>query len=316
MICFFRSGTYRSIRYQRLLGRFADMEHRHFSAKDATSHKRSPAEESFYESFLLQRQSNVGNLYASNVYEVQSFDKTLKHIKRQQSVHSAEMDREIKKLQKRMNALKPRTQKVHYLKQKSQSDKGMSPRSSLSASPDSSSPLLLPRIVLKSGSPLVGGMTRSFSELSAKPLSPHYLSKSCNNLDGIKNKCLTSDWLKNNEKCLRLGANKPSPAIFVTNVQPPVTDSESNDIPISNLETRNSVLINASSSRAKVGRIRASRSNGDLTTLDDNLNLLPIGRRPRASSVAAYKEVDGKELQMRYISREDRVKSATRLPRI
>ena len=91
------------------------MEFRKASHVDVTEHNRTPAEESLYETYLLRKHSDVENLYSSNVYEGQCFNKAIKQLNKDRKVQVAEIDREMKKLHKRFNQLKTRSSTDKYL---------------------------------------------------------------------------------------------------------------------------------------------------------------------------------------------------------
>lgn len=90
------------------------MEFRRISHADATERIRTPAQESIYESYLLRKQSDICNLYSSNVFEGQCYQKVIKQINKDMKMHAAEIDREMKKLHKRMNDLKFRSKSAKF----------------------------------------------------------------------------------------------------------------------------------------------------------------------------------------------------------
>ena len=96
------------------------MEFRKASHVDVVDHERTPAEESLYASYLLRKQSDVGNLYSSNVYEEQCFEKTIKQIDKDKRLQKAEIDREMKILEKRLDRLKTRSTNGRLLKARSE----------------------------------------------------------------------------------------------------------------------------------------------------------------------------------------------------
>ena len=96
------------------------MEFRRTFHVDVTDHERTPAEESLYESYLLRKNSNIGNLYSSNVYEGQCFEKTIKQLNKDKRMQVAEIDREMRILEKRMNQLKTKSTNGRLLKDRSE----------------------------------------------------------------------------------------------------------------------------------------------------------------------------------------------------
>lgn len=96
-----------------------NMEFRKASHVDVIDHERTPAEESLYASYLLKKQSDVGNLYSSNVYEEQCFEKTIKQLDKNKRLQTAEIDREMRIFEKKLNHLKTRSTNDRLLKPRS-----------------------------------------------------------------------------------------------------------------------------------------------------------------------------------------------------
>ena len=68
--------------------------------------ERTPVEESFYESYIIQSRTAVDNLYASNVLSCQKHMKEMSDLARQRKVKLSSLEREQKKLLHRMENLK------------------------------------------------------------------------------------------------------------------------------------------------------------------------------------------------------------------
>ena len=77
---------------------------------------RSPVEESFYESYLIQSRTAVDNLYASNVLSCQKHVKEVRDLARQRKVKLSFLEREERKLIKSMEALKLKQEAVKLTK--------------------------------------------------------------------------------------------------------------------------------------------------------------------------------------------------------
>ncbi len=266
------------------------MEFRHHTKEDVTSHKRSPAEESFYESFLLQKESTIGNLYASNLYQMQCYSKTVKHIDKQRNVHAAEMNREMKKIQKKMDSFKDKSHKKQFASEKSASsdylkDAKMARRSAQ-----------LPRMAsrpshLRHSPPLL----RAFTDLNFE--STKGLSRSCTQLstpacnEGQRDK-------KGNNK-----TGSTDRGLFITNAK---TLQSNNQNYSSHLSVKDTHIKTS---------LRASKSHEDLNTIG-----VVLDRRTRANTIAKFNSMEkprnSNDLNVRYIPREDRVKTSTILPRI
>lgn len=77
--------------------------------------ERTPVEESFYESYIIQSRTAVDNLYASNVLSCQKHMKEMSDLARQRKVKLSSLEREQKKLLHRMENLKEK-QETHLQK--------------------------------------------------------------------------------------------------------------------------------------------------------------------------------------------------------
>lgn len=82
------------------------------NTRDLAGPDRSPIEESFYESYIIQSRTAVDNLYASNVLSCQKHTKELADLARQRKVKLLSLEREQKKLVKRMEELKLKQEAV------------------------------------------------------------------------------------------------------------------------------------------------------------------------------------------------------------
>lgn len=74
--------------------------------RELDSEERSPVEESFYESYIIKSRTAVDNLYASNVLSCQKHVKEMSDLARQRKVKLSALEREQKKLLKRIENLK------------------------------------------------------------------------------------------------------------------------------------------------------------------------------------------------------------------
>lgn len=82
------------------------------TAEDVTEKERSPAEEAFCESFLIQSKSAVENMYASNIYHSQKHAKELKDLERQRYFKMSQMTTKQKEMVKKMNQLQDRQEQI------------------------------------------------------------------------------------------------------------------------------------------------------------------------------------------------------------
>ena len=87
---------------------------------DITQKERSPIEDAFYESFLLQSRSDVENLYASNIYYSQKHAKELKDLEREKAVCLTDMTKQQKDIMAKMSKLQEKQEKIMREKRKQQ----------------------------------------------------------------------------------------------------------------------------------------------------------------------------------------------------
>ncbi|XP_065071517.1 uncharacterized protein LOC135696163 isoform X1 [Rhopilema esculentum] len=337
---------------------------------DVTEHERTPAEESFYESYLLKKHSDVGNLYASNVYQGQCFQKTLKHINRERSVQAAEIDREMKKVKKKMFDLKMKSSSNRILGQRQFSFDCVR-NIKMNGLDDCHGDILsFPVIGGKGRNPKRGERrcSRTLSDSSNRGLnaiqsgslrssSARQVGKSLNKSegsiinygDGRPSSSQSDGFRLSNTGGFKNSKTNSVPVVFVTEIAEPASvnpssslrekcrdrNSEQNDqgkpsskaslqkqalspIHTTKINPRDGLTHSTSeSSLCLNGRLRPAKSHQDLACLD---SAAPIERRPRSHTISgcskAGPEFEG--LEMRYVPREDRVKSASTggLPKI
>ena len=94
---------------------FQDGDEPETTLQELVGEERSPVEESFYESYIIQSRTAVDNLYASNVLSCQKHMKVMGDLARQRKVKLSSLEREQKKLVKRMANLKVK-QETHSQK--------------------------------------------------------------------------------------------------------------------------------------------------------------------------------------------------------
>lgn len=85
---------------------------------DVTERDRSPVEDAFCESFLLQSRSDIESLYASNIYWSQKHAKEVKDLNRQKMVVLSSMSKEQKEMVKRMQKLQEKQEQLVEVKMK------------------------------------------------------------------------------------------------------------------------------------------------------------------------------------------------------
>ena len=335
---------------------------------DVTEHERTPAEEFFYESYLLKKHSDVGNLYASNVYQGQCFQKTLKHLNRERSVQAAEIDREMKKVQKKMFDLKMKSTSNRILGQRQFSFDCVR-NIKMNGLDDCHGKILsFPVIGGKGRNPKRGEsrFSRTLSDSSNRELnaiqSGSFRSNSARQMGKKLNKSESSIIsygdgrpLSSKSDGFRLSGGSKNwktnsvPVVFVTEIAESASvnpssslrekrrdrNSEQNDqckpsskaslqkqtlspIHTTRINPRDGLTHSTSESSLRVnGRLRTAKSHQDFACLD---SAAPIERRPRSITISgcsnAGLEFEG--LEMRYVPREDRVKSASTggLPKI
>ena len=314
------------------------------SKANVLNHKRTPAEESYYESYLLQKNSDVGNLYASNIYEGQCFQQTIKHINRERTVQAAEMGREMKKLQKKIDDLKQKSKKVRLTRQKKYSVERMDSVGFRTARQEGSS-LTLPFLdarCQKHGSSS-RPFSRALSDMSMTSVDNEPLRQSSRSLDCLLEPTTPSLQIDCNNDANDyydddddddddvFGANDQEttgPTVFVTRLDAKVTEIKSPvnqrhlcTVKQSSMDTTGT---NPGSFTPKLTRVRshtmkAAKSQGDLTNLNDT-TLVAFDTRTRAKTTTKDDEFDLEasygSVHMRYISREDRAKSASCFPKI
>ena len=316
------------------------------SKANVLNHKRTPAEESYYESYLLQKNSDVGNLYASNIYEGQCFQQTIKHINRERTVQAAEMGREMKKLQKKIDDLKQKSKKIRLTRQKKYSVDRMD-RVGFRTERQESSSLTLPFLdarCQKHGS-ASRPFSRALSDLSMTSVENEPLCQSSRSLDcllGPTTPSLQIDCVNNDDNDDYdnddddddddvFGVNEQEttgPTVFVTRLDAKVTEIKSplnqRHLCAFKQSSMGNTGTNAGSFTPKLTRVRshtmkAAKSHGDLTNLNDT-TLVAFDKRTRAKTTTKDDEFDLEAsygtVHMRYISREDRAKSASCFPKI
>lgn len=87
-------------------------------SEDVTETDRSPAENAFYESFLIQSRSAIESLYASNIYHSQRHAKQVKDLERQKHYSMSEMSNKQKEMVKKMAQLQEKQEKIQIEKRK------------------------------------------------------------------------------------------------------------------------------------------------------------------------------------------------------
>jgi hypothetical protein len=100
---------------------FQDVDEPETTLQELVGEERSPVEESFYESYIIQSRTAVDNLYASNVLSCQKHMKVMGDLARQRKVKLSSLEREQKKLLKRMENLKEK-QEIHLQKRSKTND--------------------------------------------------------------------------------------------------------------------------------------------------------------------------------------------------
>ena len=87
-------------------------------SEDVTQKERSPAENAFCESFLIQSRSAIENLYASNVYHSQRHAKQVKDLERQKHYSMLRMSNNQKEMLKKMVQLHEKQGQIMETKRK------------------------------------------------------------------------------------------------------------------------------------------------------------------------------------------------------
>lgn len=176
-------------------------------SEDVTEKERSPAENAFYESFLIQSRSAIENLYASNIYHSQRHAKEVKDLERQKQYSMSQMSNRQKEMVKKMAQLQEKQEQIMEEKRKQRlqvtSTRGdrIRPHSTSSLAdrktllkhrPRSGSmPYLEPldsSLVNRSLSKSTENLCSESSLLSASPPSNALLSRSCEDLSTLGKK--------------------------------------------------------------------------------------------------------------------------------
>ncbi|XP_028391473.1 uncharacterized protein LOC114516249 [Dendronephthya gigantea] len=150
--------------------------------QELDNEERSPVEESFYESYIIQSRTAVDNLYASNVLSCQKHVKEVSDLARQRKVKLSALEREQKKLLKRMENLKEKQET-----QRRSNERSSSPKVELTGTSDKVNFTDRRRGSLP---PLTAGSKDSTSKMvtSSDRLSvtSNILSKSCNDVSSLE----------------------------------------------------------------------------------------------------------------------------------
>ncbi|XP_078358990.1 uncharacterized protein LOC144643562 [Oculina patagonica] len=177
-------------------------------SEDVTEKERSPAENAFYESFLIQSRSAIENLYASNIYHSQRHAKEVKDLERQKQYSMSQMSNKQKEMVKKMAQLQEKQEQIIEEKRKqrlqvasTKGDHRIRPHSTSSLSdrksllkhrPRSGSMPYLepldPKLINRSLSKSSENLCTESSFLSASPPSNALLSRSCEDLSTLGKK--------------------------------------------------------------------------------------------------------------------------------
>lgn len=87
-------------------------------SEDVTEKERSPVENAFYESFLIQSRSAIENLYASNIYHSQRHAKEVKDLEKQKQYSMSQMTNRQKEMVKKMAQLQKKQEQIMLEKRK------------------------------------------------------------------------------------------------------------------------------------------------------------------------------------------------------
>ena len=140
--------------------------------EDVTEKDRSPAENAFYESFLLQSRSAIESLYASNIYHSQKHAKQVRDLERQKQYSMFEMSNKQKEMLKKMAQLQGKQEQIMEDKRKQRLNL-LSARNDQRIRPHST-----PSPANRMLSPMVRNRPRSGSMPYLEPLDPGFLSNS------------------------------------------------------------------------------------------------------------------------------------------
>lgn len=177
-------------------------------SEDVTEKERSPAENAFYESFLIQSRSAIENLYASNIYHSQRHAKEVKDLERQKQYSMSQMSNKQKEMVKKMAQLQEKQEQIIEEKKKqrlqvtsTKGDHRIRPHSTSSLAdrksllkhrPRSGSMPYLepldPSLINRSLSKSSENLCTESSLLSASLPSNALLSRSCENLSTLGEK--------------------------------------------------------------------------------------------------------------------------------
>lgn len=179
-------------------------------SEDVTEKERSPAENAFYESFLIQSRSAIENLYASNIYHSQRHAKEVKDLERQKQYSMSQMTNRQKEMVKKMAQLQEKQEQIMLEKRRQrlqlqvESTKGdhrirphstsslndrKTDRTLLKQRPRSGSmPYLEPLDRNRSLSKSSENLSSESSLLSVSPPSNMLLSRSCEDLSTLGKK--------------------------------------------------------------------------------------------------------------------------------
>ena len=179
-------------------------------SEDVTEKERSPAENAFYESFLIQSRSTIANLYASNIYHSRRHAKEVKDLERQMQYSMSQMTNRQKEMVKKMAQLQEKQEQIMLEKRKQRlqlqagSTKGdhrtrshstsslndrMTGKTLLKHRPRSGSmPYLEPLDLDRSLSKSSENLCSDSSLLDASPPTNMLLSRSCQDLSALGKK--------------------------------------------------------------------------------------------------------------------------------
>ena len=160
--------------------------------RELVGEERTPVEESFYESYIIQSRTAVDNLYASNVLSCQKHMKEMSDLARQRKVKLSSLEREQKKLLHRMENLKEK-QETHLKKRAVANDsRSRSAKAKQTETADKSNRIhsrrgSLPPLTTNTedGKDQTSKMVKSSDQLN---VPGKILSKSCNDLISPDNK--------------------------------------------------------------------------------------------------------------------------------
>ena len=297
------------------------------SSNDVTARDRSPVEQSFYESFLLQKQSNVDSLYAANVYHGKTYFSTVRNLKKERQFQLTEMNREIKKTEKKMADLKIEARKANSLRRKEYrpGTPANASRTVLkkfrSVDDKELRCLTLPPLVSVED---VRNRSSSFKEVPTSStlqardrlypsnLTSYNLSKSCDNLSAPVEDETNAKITRELTSPSRLSTSPRKTAkksqFFVTDMQ--FTDQT---------YKFDGSIERIGNEMASIPRLTKTKSSDDLLDAewkDDNSTRTPVIKTWNTSSVSGdeFLQDDAESMQMKWVPRSVRVKSASNFP--